>query len=133
MPGKPCPEVPRLHIFEPPQGWGLYHHPGQPGPVPDCSSSKEIFPNIESKPPLTQLEAITSRPILFSISAGSGEHAGGGETHGLTLSVALGNGGDENRFSLGENSSLDQQPAPTALPARSPAANGSPLPKGGNS
>jgi len=29
----------------------------------DPSFSKEIFPNIQSKPPLTQLEAIASRPI----------------------------------------------------------------------
>jgi len=31
--------------------------------MPDRSFSKEIFPNIQSKPPLTQLEAISSRPI----------------------------------------------------------------------
>ena len=34
------------------QGWGLHHCPGQPGPTPDHSLSKEIFPNIQSKPPL---------------------------------------------------------------------------------
>jgi len=27
------------------------------------SFGKEIFPNIQSKPPLTQLEAIASRPV----------------------------------------------------------------------
>jgi len=31
--------------------------------MPDHSSSKEIFPNIHSKPPLMQLEAISSRRI----------------------------------------------------------------------
>ena len=31
--------------------------------MPDHSFSKEIFPNIKSKPHLTQLEAIASRPI----------------------------------------------------------------------
>jgi len=31
--------------------------------MPDHSFSKEIFPNIQSKPPLTHLEAIASRPI----------------------------------------------------------------------
>jgi len=31
--------------------------------MPDHCFSKEIFPNIESKPPLRQLEAIASRPI----------------------------------------------------------------------
>ena len=40
--------VPKCHIhtvFEPLQGWGLHHCPGQPGPTPDHSLSKEIFPN----------------------------------------------------------------------------------------
>ena len=31
--------------------------------MPDHSFSKYIFPNIQSKPPLMQLEAIASRPI----------------------------------------------------------------------
>jgi len=31
--------------------------------MPDRSFSKEIFPNIQSKPPLVQLEAMASRPI----------------------------------------------------------------------
>jgi len=31
--------------------------------MPDHSCSKDIFPNIQSQPPLTQLEAIASRPI----------------------------------------------------------------------
>ena len=31
--------------------------------MPDHSFSKEIFPNIQSKPPLVQLEATASRPI----------------------------------------------------------------------
>jgi len=37
--------------------------PGQPVPKPDNSLSREMFPNIQSKPPLMQLEAIASRPI----------------------------------------------------------------------
>jgi len=41
-------------FFEPLQGWGLHHLPGQPGPVPDHFFSEEIFPDIEPKPPLTQ-------------------------------------------------------------------------------
>ena len=45
------------------QGWWLHHLPGQPVPMPDYSLSKEIFPNIQSKPPLMQLEAIASHPI----------------------------------------------------------------------
>jgi len=31
--------------------------------MPDHSFSKEIFPDIQSKPPLTQLEATASHPI----------------------------------------------------------------------
>jgi len=31
--------------------------------MPDRSFRKEILPNIQSKPPLTQLEAIASHPI----------------------------------------------------------------------
>ena len=50
--------------FEPLQGWGLPHCPGQPVPVPDHSASKDIFPNIQSKPPLTQLEAISLHPTM---------------------------------------------------------------------
>ena len=45
------------------QGWWLNHLPRQPVPMSDHSFSKEIFPNIQSKPPLTQLEAIASHPI----------------------------------------------------------------------
>jgi len=67
-PTPPCllNHVPKCHIhtvFEPLQGWGLHHPPGQPGPMPDHSLSKEIFPNIQPKPPLTQLEAMASRPV----------------------------------------------------------------------
>jgi len=50
-------------VFEHLQGWGLHHFPGQSVPMSDHSFSKEIFPNIQSEPPLTQLEAIAFRPI----------------------------------------------------------------------
>jgi len=45
-------------VFEPLQGWGLHHCPEQLGPTPDRSCRKEIFPNIQSEPPLVQLEAV---------------------------------------------------------------------------
>ena len=59
-PTPPCllNRILKCHIytfFEHPQGWGLHHCPGQPGPVPDHSFCKEIFPNIHSKSPLTHL------------------------------------------------------------------------------
>lgn len=45
-----CPKVPWLHILEYLQEQWLYHIPGQPIPVLD--HSEDIFPNIQSKPPL---------------------------------------------------------------------------------
>jgi len=38
--------------------------PGQPVPMLCNSFSQEIFPNIQFKPPLMQLEAIASRPFV---------------------------------------------------------------------
>ncbi|KAK4827707.1 LOW QUALITY PROTEIN: hypothetical protein QYF61_020985 [Mycteria americana] len=45
------------------QGWRLNHFPGQPVPMLDNPLGEEKFPNIQSKPPLAQLEAISSCPI----------------------------------------------------------------------
>ncbi|KAK4806900.1 hypothetical protein QYF61_012621 [Mycteria americana] len=45
------------------QGWRLNHFPGQPVPMLDNPFSEVKFPNIQSKPPLAQLEAISSPPI----------------------------------------------------------------------
>jgi len=64
-PTPPCllNRVPRCHfytVFEPLQGWGTHHCPGQPVPMPDHSFSKKIFPNLQSKPALTQAEARTT-------------------------------------------------------------------------
>ena len=39
-------------FFESLQGWWFRHLPGQPVPMSDHSFHKEIFPNIQSKPPL---------------------------------------------------------------------------------
>jgi len=50
-------------VVEPLQGCGLHHCPGQPGPRPEYLFSKESFPNVQSKPPLTQLEATAPHPI----------------------------------------------------------------------
>ncbi|KAK4822849.1 hypothetical protein QYF61_020649 [Mycteria americana] len=44
------------------KGWRLNHFPGQPVPMLDNPFSQVKFPNIQSKPPLAQLEAISSRP-----------------------------------------------------------------------
>lgn len=41
----------------------LNHYPGQPVPIPEHPSSEEYFPNIQSKPPLAPLEAVSSHPV----------------------------------------------------------------------
>jgi len=56
------------------QGWRLHHLPGQPVPMPDHSFSKDIFPNIQSEPPLTQLEAIASRPVASYLGEETNTH-----------------------------------------------------------
>ncbi|KAK4808358.1 hypothetical protein QYF61_026961 [Mycteria americana] len=63
LPKPPLHHVPEHLIqmaFKYLQGWGLQHCPGQPGPMLDNPFSEEKFPNIQSKPPLAQLEAISS-------------------------------------------------------------------------
>ena len=58
--------IPKCHtymFFKHFQSWRLHHLPGQRIPMSDHSVNKEIFPNIQSKPPLMQLEAISYHPI----------------------------------------------------------------------
>ena len=67
-PTPPCliNHIPKCNIYtflEHLQWWWLPHFPGQPIPMYDHSFHKEIFPNIHSKPPPMQLEAIASCPI----------------------------------------------------------------------
>ena len=64
--------VPKCHVytvFEPLQGWGAHHCPGQPGPVLHNSFGEEIFPDIRSEPPLVQLEAVSSCPVAGYLGA----------------------------------------------------------------
>ncbi|KAK4811465.1 hypothetical protein QYF61_010344 [Mycteria americana] len=66
LPSPPLHHVPEHLIqtsFKYLQGWRLNHFTRQPVPMLDNPFSEEIFPNIQSKPPLAQLEAISSRPI----------------------------------------------------------------------
>ena len=42
--------------------------------MPDHSFCKEIFPNIQSKPPLTQLEAVSSHPITCYLGEETNTH-----------------------------------------------------------
>ncbi|KAK4821927.1 hypothetical protein QYF61_004930 [Mycteria americana] len=55
-------------------GWQLNHFPGQPGPMLDNPFSEEKFPNIQSKPLLAQLEAISSRPITCYLGEETDPH-----------------------------------------------------------
>ncbi|KAK4813748.1 LOW QUALITY PROTEIN: hypothetical protein QYF61_023684 [Mycteria americana] len=50
------------------------HPPYQPVPMFDNPFSKEIFPNIQSKPLLTQLEAISSHPITSYLGEETDPH-----------------------------------------------------------
>ena len=78
-PTPPCVlnHIPKCHIytfFEHLQGWGLHHFPGQPVPMPDHSFSKEIFPNVQSESPLTQLEAIASHSTTRNLGEETNTH-----------------------------------------------------------
>jgi len=48
--------------------------PWAPIPMPDCSFSKDIFPYIQSKPPLMQLEAISSHSITSYLGEETNTH-----------------------------------------------------------
>ena len=68
------PKCPIYMFFEPFQGWGLHHCPGQPGATPDHSSSKKNFPTICSKLPLLQLAAISSHSIASYLGEETNTH-----------------------------------------------------------
>ncbi|KAK4830676.1 hypothetical protein QYF61_012776 [Mycteria americana] len=55
-------------------GWRLNHFPGQPVPMLDNPFSEVKFPNIQSKPPLAQLEAISSCPITCYLGEETNPH-----------------------------------------------------------
>ncbi|KAK4816266.1 LOW QUALITY PROTEIN: hypothetical protein QYF61_014338 [Mycteria americana] len=77
LPRPPLHHVPKHLIqtsFKYLQGWRLNHFPGQPGPVLDNPFSGEKFPNIQSKPPLVQLEAISSHPITCYLGEEADPH-----------------------------------------------------------
>ncbi|KAK4823924.1 hypothetical protein QYF61_008310 [Mycteria americana] len=55
-------------------GWRLNHFPGQPVPMLDNPFSEVKFPNTQSKPPLVQLEAISSCPITYYLGEETNTH-----------------------------------------------------------
>ncbi|KAK4831894.1 hypothetical protein QYF61_020041 [Mycteria americana] len=77
LPRPPLYDVPK-HLIQTPskyfQGWRLNHFPGQPVPMLDHPFSEEKFPNIQSKPPLVLLEAISSRPIACYLGEETDPH-----------------------------------------------------------
>ncbi|KAK4824520.1 hypothetical protein QYF61_016100 [Mycteria americana] len=62
------------HVLSTVQGWRLNHFPGQPVPMLDNPFSGEKFPNIQSKPPLVQLEAMSSCPIACCLGEETNPH-----------------------------------------------------------
>ncbi|KAK4828611.1 hypothetical protein QYF61_000063 [Mycteria americana] len=58
----------------PKPGWGLNHFPGQPAPMLDNPFGEEVFPKIQSKPPLVQLEAISSHTITCYLGKETDSH-----------------------------------------------------------
>ncbi|KAK4820014.1 hypothetical protein QYF61_017393 [Mycteria americana] len=55
-------------------GWRLNHFPGQPVPMLDNTFGEEKLPNIQSKPPLAQLEAISSCLITCYLGEETNPH-----------------------------------------------------------
>ncbi|KAK4816773.1 hypothetical protein QYF61_022771 [Mycteria americana] len=77
LPRPPLHHVPKHLIqtsFKYLQGWRLNHFPGQPGPMLDNPFTEVKFPNIQSKPPLQQLEAISSRPMACYLGEETDPH-----------------------------------------------------------
>ncbi|KAK4833055.1 hypothetical protein QYF61_027717 [Mycteria americana] len=56
------------------EGWRLNHFPGKPVPMLDNPLGEIKFPNIQSKPPLAQLEAISSCPITCYLGEETDPH-----------------------------------------------------------
>ncbi|KAK4807042.1 hypothetical protein QYF61_018383 [Mycteria americana] len=70
-----CPSLDTLqHLNVFLVGWRLNHYPGQPAPMLDNPLGEEKFPNIQSKPPLAQLEAISSCPITCYLGEETDPH-----------------------------------------------------------
>ncbi|KAK4814264.1 hypothetical protein QYF61_012819 [Mycteria americana] len=77
LPRPPLYHVPKHLIqtsFKYLQGWRLNHFPGQPVPMLDNPFTEVKFPNIQSKPPLVQLEAISSCPITCYLGEETNPH-----------------------------------------------------------
>ncbi|KAK4827926.1 hypothetical protein QYF61_022374 [Mycteria americana] len=67
-------QQPAKGVMKEVDGWRLNHFPGQPVPMLDNPFAEEIFPNIQSKPLLAQLEAISSFPITCYLGEETDPH-----------------------------------------------------------
>lgn len=70
LPSPPLNHVSEHHIYTSSkslQGWWPNHFPGQPVPVLDKPFGEEVFPNTQPKPPVVQLQAISSCPIACDL------------------------------------------------------------------
>lgn len=56
------------------QRWWIHHFPGQPVPKLDYTVSDEIYPNVQSKPPMVPLEAISSWPVACFLGEETDPH-----------------------------------------------------------
>ncbi|KAK4833094.1 hypothetical protein QYF61_027760 [Mycteria americana] len=74
LPSPPLNHVPKHLVQTSLQGWRLNHFPGQPVPMLDNPFGEVKFPNIQSKPPLAQLEAISSHPITCYLGEETDPH-----------------------------------------------------------
>ncbi|KAK4824820.1 hypothetical protein QYF61_019670 [Mycteria americana] len=68
------PELCGMYHMPKGMGWRLNHFPGQSVPMLDNPLGEEKFPNIQSKPPLAQLEAISSCPITCYLGEETDPH-----------------------------------------------------------
>ncbi|KAK4831772.1 hypothetical protein QYF61_018998 [Mycteria americana] len=70
-------------------GWRLNHFPGQPVPMLGNPFSEVKLPNIQSKPPLAQLEAISSCPITCYLGEETDPHLSTTSFQLFVLSMTL--------------------------------------------
>jgi len=61
-------------VLEHLQGQWLNHFPRQPVSEPDHSFGEQVFPNIQTEPPLVYLEAIPFRPISCHLGEEANPH-----------------------------------------------------------
>ncbi|KAK4821667.1 hypothetical protein QYF61_027135 [Mycteria americana] len=108
------------------QGWRLNHFPGQPVPMLDNPFSEVKFPNIQSKPPLVQLEAISSRPSTCYLGEETDPHLA---TTSFQVVVESNKVSPQPPFLQAKQPQLPQTSAPDPSPASLPFSGHAPAPQ----